>query len=1295
MTLFQVSGPGASRGSGRPSSTLFLPKARAGGRPEEIHEPGRAILGLANFGRMLASIPGGLFQLAQNAGNVLIPGDQGEGEFFSQFARGAGRSLINTVFDVGDLLTLGLPVASKLGQAIIPGEDWDPEGLANRIGNEGLLNVLTEDIGNIALGAGALAKAPALAARAAEAAGQGARIAKVAEAANVARGLSPFAEGARALPAGRVTRGIGEAGALEQSALRIGRYARPYREFIFPAARKVIGGGEFRLKGRGGGVVREAERVAEEPAQWYHGTYTEPGPSSQGITFLGTPKAATDRLAAVQHIEARRRITGDRDLSTLTEDDYLDLGDQARKLIDQGAVEGRVVPADVSIERPLGSPENPLPAHEAERIIGDKSELAKVRKNHDAIYFVNNWEDPGSVSLAVLDSKKVSWREPETIAPGPFDEAFTPPPAPPARTGRAFNWPGLPGGRALTDMFDTGRIHKPYVADVQADARGAVFNLQQQLVPFLDRFVELTPSLSREARDVIIGEQMRHRGQLGGMFGELGEQVFRGEKSPTGRYASGKEYKASETRYEGLREYRNLTPEQRAEVDIALADETVDTGLNALRDAYSQSRGALVGRAKEESMFGDVGLTGAKVEGWEVGDTADQAKRRAEAEAQLAAEGNQQSLFGAELAETAGPGPRERIAAIDLEKQRRPSRSAVPKRLQPLALAIRDMRSEWVKAYTDSGMSKFDAEAKVDADGWTWDAMTAKMQQTGFDPAHFSDLTDDQVRSLIRGQLANSGNVTMSPARKPRAGAMGKTASHSLEAVAAGFVTLSREIRLTEFLRNLVDSGLAQRIPEGGLPPGYRRFSTDPEGMQRLMNDELDEAGDWMVPKHVASYLRTLNKDFSHPLLSGLQRITNPWRALILTASPKWYFNNAIGNAIMATTQGVRLGDWKKAWDQKGFKLKDLFRDAYYLRYPDVDPHLKRSSLAYEGVAESTVGGVLPEGPQAIRRTFREGRAAGASRRSAATESLKVLGERAQRMNEVVDEVARVALYEKELRSALKGGAAYDEAAAIAVDKATKGLVDYTNLTSFERQFVRTIIPFYAWQKGIMQMAARLAIDHPARVRMTMVLGQVNNEMFQEEEAELPDYLRGVIDVGPVNLRTARLNPFADAPGILDPDKVKESLSPYIDLILGRLYREDPTGGFGPKELSAYGRAVPKIDVPGRFLGDILGGTPAARLGGGVFGLGGEQQGSVPQQVFNFLGPSTISDAQLAEKQAQRQRYEEQVTSGAPLPPRTDQGQSGTGSLFTVTKAPASRQRPRALRSPVTFGNALRLDRTL
>lgn len=1420
MAVFQVSGPGAASSGqrGQRGAIMFGGQGRTSPPPPP---PGGAILGLSNFGRMLASIPGGLFQLGRNIVIPWIPGQQeGEekiGEFWKQFGTGVTRSLVNTAFDVADLPTGGL--ASKAGQALIPGEAFDPQGLYNRIGSEGLLNVLAEDIGNVALGAGAVATVPRLAARAAAGAGRGA----VSEAANVARGLSPFAEGAARLPP-TVFRGTGAAGALEQTALKIGRYAHPYREFIFPAGRKALAGGEFRspfgraaaaaaepglapppappsptvpvapptppvapvaappvrtlsdaaVAWEAGPVVvaaRQALDVVDDVAdarfvapdgtllgkrgigesssgEAMHRSLTEqfgtnlPGardaglvqiradPTSKTTTAMGHPdqpltpeqvRAITRaaRETGAEYVMGKAGGQPIKSLEQLVESEMAGLSDEA--LWERTRPHLQELPDDIPAEQ-VGpySFEGPdgrmyrIPADDVDkqynlagsltayrlpelRREGLESMAAQFEKLHPEVVNLSERVAVPPAPPAVAGVTPISPGVPPPPLPptptgGPFAEAFRPP-TPRAPTGRAFQWKGLPGGKPLVQMFDVGKLHKRFRALTEADARGATFAIQQAIVPFLDRFTELTDKLTRAERDLVLGEALRTSGAFGDVLGPQGEAVLRQAQIGRG--------KGRKVRSEARKEFRALDADKQAQVSAALLDPSVKSGLEAMREAYRGQHSTIVNKVVKESMYGEAGLEAAARESWTVGDTPRQEAIRLQAEQELAELGGQQSFFGAggSAGRAVGPGPQERIRAIDLEKQRRPSRQTVAPRLQPLAMALRDIRTELGRAYRKTGMTKEAVETALDADGWTWDALTTKMQDGGFDPVHFRDFTDDQVRSLIRGSLANTGSITKAGTRMVRTGAAAKKASHSLEAVAAGFVELSRELRQTEFLRGLTESGIIHRVPEDGIvPPGMKRFRTDPEGMQRLMGGELDEAGDWMIPKGVADYLRVLNKDWSHPLLSGVQRITNPWRSLILTASPKWYFNNTIGNAIMASAHGVKFSDWQKAWNQKGFDIGDIFKDAWYRRYPEVDPRLKRSSLAYEGVQETTVGGVLPPGKGVIRRPFREARAAGRGVIPAGTDTLKVVAERAQRMNEVVDEVARVALYEKELRTALRSGANYDDAVEAAVTKATKGLVDYADQTAVERQVVRTFIPFYAWQAGIMKMATRLAIDHPARVRVTMLLGQVNNELFQEEEALLPDYLRGTVDLGPLGMvRTARMNPFADSTGILDPDKLKDSINPFIDLLLGRMYRQDPTGGFGPKEVNQFGQAVPRVNIgPGRVLSDVFGGAPVARLGGGILGIGEaqeRQQQPIPQQVLSFLGPTMTDEAKLAEARARKARAIQQVTTGAPLPAQPKK----TGGLFSISGAgakPASRQQASGLRSPVTFAGALRTDRT-
>lgn len=625
-----------------------------------------------------------------------------------------------------------------------------------------------------------------------------------------------------------------------------------------------------------------------------------------------------------------------------------------------------------------------------------------------------------------------------------------------------------------------------------------------------------------------------------------------------------------------------------------------------------------------------------------------------------------------------------------------PLPSQLAARWQPLARALHDIRRERLALMKVAGFSDELAAQMLSAEGLTWSSIIQRASAHGFQPVHIRDFSTSQVKKLVHDSISVGVHLREAQTRKARIGSQAATAEHSLEALAASFTEVALEVRSGEVLQNIIHNGWAQNVPaDGVVPDGWVRFRPSKQGVAAIMLNAEDRlAGatprDLMMPASLVRTLKWMTHDYDNIVTRSIAKVTSPWRAVVLTASPKWYFNNLVGNVIMASAQGVRMSDWLTAWRKSGLTAGDIWKEAWYRRYPELDPRLKRISLAGEARAESVAGGMLPRGTgprSSFRQAKREAEQAGKGRIGQGTEVLREVGEHAQRFNQVFDEWARAALFEKEFRRLKKAGWSETQAAEKAVDMAVKGLVDYTNLTPFERQIVRTLIPFYAWQKGIFEMASRLAIDHPARVRVTMMLGQVNNELQREEMAEMPDAYKGLIPLpGDRFLRTQSMNPFADAASVIDPDRIRDSFNPFINVFLNRIFRVDESSGFGPKELDRYGRAVPSVSVGGGFL-DVLTSTPGALPFKQVL----ESSRTPGEAASGFFGPSVLDAQTLQAAQSRQRRALQQIASGSPVPPQEGQGTSSGGAFFSAGQA--RRRQGGRFRAPVTWSNQMQQAR--
>lgn len=553
-----------------------------------------------------------------------------------------------------------------------------------------------------------------------------------------------------------------------------------------------------------------------------------------------------------------------------------------------------------------------------------------------------------------------------------------------------------------------------------------------------------------------------------------------------------------------------------------------------------------------------------------------------------------ESALPSQIQAAALDGRANRRLAKVVEAMDNPSVSRAPAVWKPLWGAIEAMS----KAAEESP-----ALAAVVSDiPKTLSAVLRYAAKRGFDPVHVSSISNAEVHRLVYGAVAlgkkgrDLGKEMEGSFRKTRRQAFART--QSIEALVAGHVQVAHELNTNALVDTL--ESMSRAIPEGGVPGGWvewdslRDFIITGEKSVDGFRPAADGAKK-MVPKQVSKALEAYTKDYSHWSTNAIGRITNPWRALVLTFSPRWYVNNFVGNMVMASVEGVRPQDWASAWRhyRKGFR--------------DV-PAVTGASL----VSELGTSSLIPRG--GIREAVSVGKLDGGVR-GAVSEGYQAFTHKLQRANEVVDEIARAAVYEKSIRSGLSPEAA--------LNRSFTALVDYHDLTPWQRQIVRSAVPFLSFQKGILKLLTKLPIDHPKAMAVMAEVGRLNQEMV--EEMGLPDLYSGV--VGNVNLRA--FNPFQDAAQLTTPQGIASSINPFIDIAV-RNALGAPEGGFAESfRMNEFGGTEPDTSLVGGVM-DVGLNFPQIRAAKAILGDVADETSGV-RELAKFFGASTYSEEQLAK----------------------------------------------------------------
>jgi hypothetical protein len=501
---------------------------------------------------------------------------------------------------------------------------------------------------------------------------------------------------------------------------------------------------------------------------------------------------------------------------------------------------------------------------------------------------------------------------------------------------------------------------------------------------------------------------------------------------------------------------------------------------------------------------------------------------------------------------------------------------------QPMWEAVMDLHAE---AVLDETGQVAEALAEIPE---TFSEVMRFAAERGFDPTHIQDLTWEKATSRLFDHVQLGAREETSGTRKARVGVLGRAniADRSIEALASSLVDATHEL-YTNKLVSFIEENYAKPLERGApIPDGWAAW--EPERTYVMTGTRpgvgrVAVADTHIVPVAVKSAIESMSKSYDHWTFHAITRVTSPWRTLMLTLSPKWYVNNFFGNIALASIEGVRLRDWHTAWKQ----------------------YRSKAGLPKEVVGHSffTVEGessVIPRGVRSTKQS--EGMRAA---KDAVVHKLT-------RLNEVVDEFSRAAVYDMHLRK----GASREAA----ITRSNKAMVDYGDLSPFERSYVRAVIPFYSWQKGMFKLLAHFPTDHPFATGMLLQLGQIHEEYLKDQlGGTIPDAYLGLADLGGWR-NTRALNPFQDALQIATPEGIGQSINPYVDIFLRMAYNKPEYGSTMPG-MSGVGGPEEKVN-PLAALGGMLGGLPQTRLleqnvgGSDIYG----QSPGVLDSVANFLG---------------------------------------------------------------------------
>jgi hypothetical protein len=481
----------------------------------------------------------------------------------------------------------------------------------------------------------------------------------------------------------------------------------------------------------------------------------------------------------------------------------------------------------------------------------------------------------------------------------------------------------------------------------------------------------------------------------------------------------------------------------------------------------------------------------------------------------------------------------------------------------------------------------------------------------------------------------------------------------------------------------------ARDIPAGGVPEGWTKFN--PEGVQghrallersaytddqaatsldhavHDMTNTTSEQRQMMVPTR---YAKAVQQEFAQSGKVTRYLVDKPmdvWRAAVLKYRPAWLANNVIGQHMLyflhagGPTALVRYMQVLRVERGDGYAQNALLQA---LKVPAIRfkyLHMLDETGSH-GVRMGTTHGILGESDRFAytrRGQFKEARPIPYSIVAAVPRAVKAIGDANARLNQLVaDDIPRGAKFITEARRSaavrriqkvgneiddsvsllrkLKGPSTEeimrgltDEERVQILHKVNVALGDFTNLSPFERNKLRRVMPFYAWFKAVSVISKDLLIHHPEKVDLLRNLetaAQQNPGIVPN--GKLPSWLAGAVAVSPAHngiqemLSAAGLNPFQT------PVQMAQGA-----LQVGQ--RFGLPGGSGQRPTDALGLLGPGFQLYDLFQGiNPLTGAATKQSAGGGFvsslpqvrlaqGLGLHIPGLAPYTPAKTYAPST------------------------------------------------------------------------
>ena len=291
-------------------------------------------------------------------------------------------------------------------------------------------------------------------------------------------------------------------------------------------------------------------------------------------------------------------------------------------------------------------------------------------------------------------------------------------------------------------------------------------------------------------------------------------------------------------------------------------------------------------------------------------------------------------------------------------------------------------------------------------------------------------------------------------------------------------------------------------------PSGTLRFFPAKTAKGSTIRGVTSKVETYWIPKEIAN---ELNKVFKPGAIEKTLRLTydplmDLWRVSVLNLSPRWLFNNFMGNAslsILAKTDPLaylkagketiaRGLEGTKVGKKLGVKAREFPKGVLSDEYVAGEAGGKIGRLGSLPSETTQFGRPIENWINLLEQakkypTFR----VPATITQGIIKGITALGKPGGAMNRVIENFFRSAIYISK-RDGTFLGAQLDKPVpdANGIQYVNEFLHDYSKLSRNERLVFRRVLPFYNWTKFITTFAFKFPVNHPIRAKVAQTLLQ-------------------------------------------------------------------------------------------------------------------------------------------------------------------------------------------------------------